>query len=83
VCAQYVVVGEERFVHVWNAVDSLQFVCTISLHSTAGFPLAVSKTCSLLATASTIHTALKVYIVVVCNHLTPINVLSDLNLCAH
>ena len=82
-CAQYVVVGEERFVHVWNAVDSLQFVCTISLHSTAGFPLAVSKTCSLLATASTIHTALKVYIVVVCNHLTPINVLSDLNLCAH
>jgi len=60
VCGQYVVVGEERFVHVWNAVDSLQFVCTISLHSTAGFPLAVSKTCSLLATASTIHTALKV-----------------------
>ena len=60
VIGQYVIVGEERFVHIWNSVDSLQFVCTISLHSTAGFPLSVSQTRSLLATASTIHTAVKV-----------------------
>ena len=62
---QYVIVGEERYVHVWSSVDTMQFLCTISLHSTAGFPLAISQTRNFIATASTIHTAIKVLAVVV------------------
>ena len=62
---QYIVVGEDRFVHVWNSADSMQFLCTISLHSTSGFPLAVSQTRNFIATASTIHTAVKVVVIVV------------------
>ena len=54
------IVGEDRFVHIWNAVDSVLYVCTIALHSTSGFPLAVSPTRSLMATASNVHTAVKV-----------------------
>ena len=60
VLCQYVIVGEERFVYVWSAADSMQFVCTLSLHSTCGFPLCVSQTRNLIATASTVHTAIKV-----------------------
>jgi len=60
---QYVIVGEEHFVHVWNAAGAMQFVCTLNLHSTSGFPLAVSQTRNLVATVSTIHTAVKVSVI--------------------
>lgn len=60
ICCQYIVVGEDRFVHIWEAAGSMPFLCTITLHSTSGFPLSVSQTRSLVATASTIHTAVKV-----------------------
>jgi len=57
---QYLIVGEDRFVHVWNATESMSFVCSVSLHTTNGFPFTVSQTQAMLATASTIHTAVKV-----------------------
>ena len=57
-----VMAGEDQSVHIWND-DNMQFLSTIVLHSIAGFPWAVSHTSNqnLIATASTIHTAINVW----------------------
>jgi hypothetical protein len=53
-------VGDEKFLHIWENSEAAPFISTINLHSTSGFPIAISHTRNLVATGSTIHTAIKV-----------------------
>ena len=57
---KYIIIGEDRFLHIWDT-DSLAFLSTINLHSVSGFPFTVSPVMNYVATASTIHTAIKVW----------------------
>ena len=57
---RHVVAGEGHFVHIWNAADGV-YLSRINIHSVYKFPMAVSPRYNIIATASNIHTAIKVW----------------------
>lgn len=52
--------SDENFLHVWST-ETATLLNSINIHSTPNFPLAVCRNRNLVATGSTIHTAIKVW----------------------
>ena len=57
---QYVLAAEDHFLYIWSS-ESCQVLSVVTLHSVYTFPMAVSEHANLVATGSTIHTAIKVW----------------------
>lgn len=51
---------DENYLHVWST-ETANLLNSINIHSTPNFPLAVCRNRNLVATGSTIHTAIKVW----------------------
>ena len=55
-----VLAAADNFLHVWSTKTGAS-TFTVNLHSTPGYPIAVSSQRNLVATGSTIHTAVRVW----------------------
>ena len=57
---QYIIAAEGHFLHIWSS-ETCRLHSTVALHSVFQYPIAVSEQFNYVATASTIHTAIKIW----------------------
>lgn len=59
---KFLVSCESHYMHVWEAnIEMPKFIATVNIHSIDRFPISINKDSNLIATGSTLHTAIKVW----------------------